>query len=136
MFERRLGLFERGILDGVDGEDKLTKAKAALREAEARLEALETNAPEIKFDTASPERFAKAVHDLMQSMQSPEINPNTASVTALRKLVSEIIVSPAEEGGGPVEVRGRLSALVTNPALQVGCLVVAEEGLEPPTRGL
>ncbi len=55
---------------------------------------------------------------------------------AERELVSEIIVTRPEDDGTPIEVRGRLSALVSNPDFQVGGTMVAEEGLEPPTRGL
>ena len=88
------------------------------------------------FDPATPARYASALRDLVTSFTASDAKPDTKARDAVRQLVSEIIVSPAEEDGVPVEVRGRLSALISRSDFELGGMMVAEEGLEPPTRGL
>ena len=136
LFERRLNLYERGVLDGDDGEAKLLEAKKGLRAAEAEIAALDEADEAMLFDPATPVRYASALRDLVTSLTSGDGKPNSNARDAVRSLVSEIIVSRPEDDGVPVEVRGRLSALISNPDFQVGGAMVAEEGLEPPTRGL
>ena len=136
LFEKRLGLFERGILDGPEGEAKLLEAKHEMRSAEAALRALETEEPKFTFDPATPARFARAIQELLGSMTSIEGSYDAQARDELRALVSEIVVSPGDDEGVPIEVRGRLSALVSSPDHHLGGTMVAEEGLEPPTRGL
>lgn len=136
LFERRLNLYDRGVLDGAEGEAKIVEAKNALRVAEAELAALDAADEGIVFDPATPARYASALRDLVASLISADGNPDNRARDAVRTLVSEIIVSPAEDDGIPVEVRGRLSALISDSNFQVGGVMVAEEGLEPPTRGL
>jgi hypothetical protein len=80
-FDRRLGLFERGILDGADGEAKLMEAKTAVRKAEAELEALDVEEPEVTFDSATPARFAAALQDLMVSMTASDRKPEAKDAT-------------------------------------------------------
>ncbi len=87
-------------------------------------------------DPATPGHYASALRDLVASLTAPDGKPDNKARDAVRGLVSEIIVSRPENDGIPVEVRGRLSALITNSNFQVGGVMVAEEGLEPPTRGL
>jgi hypothetical protein len=61
---------------------------------------------------------------------------------ALRELVDGVVVYPAssDESGMRIEVRGYLSRLIGGNLFPQrsyqGGKVVAEEGLEPPTRGL
>ncbi len=47
-------------------------------------------------------------------------NPNPKAHDAVRGLISEIVVSPTEKDGVPVEVKGRLSALVSNHSKKLG----------------
>ena len=56
-------------------------------------------------------------------------------LSAIRLLIAQIIVEPDGEGDMVVEVRGNLAARL-DPHAGMGGAVVAEEGLEPPTRGL
>ncbi|WP_425438709.1 recombinase family protein [Roseinatronobacter thiooxidans] len=136
LFERRLNLYECGVLDGAEGEAKVREAKNGLRAAEAELAALNNCDEDIIFDPAKPARYASALSDLMESFRAHDGKPDAKARDAVRGLVSEIIVSPAEYDGVPIEIRGRLNALISGLDLQVGGAMVAEEGLEPPTRGL
>ena len=144
LFKRRISLFEKGLLEGDEGDALLHEAKARVAAAREELKALEQHAEELTFDPASAATYMGALDGLFVSMRSDAGVPNTKARDAVRELVEEIIVSPAEEDGVPVEVKGRLSALVVgglpqrlpNRSEKVGGFVVAEEGLEPPTRGL
>jgi site-specific DNA recombinase len=136
LFERRLSLFERGIIEGAEGEAKLFEAKSALGAAEAKLRELEAGDVELKLEQGNPARYAAAIRDLMDDMASPVAKPASKPRDLVRNLVSEIIVSPAQEDGIPIEVKGRISALVSVPQSNVGVAMVAEEGFEPPTPGL
>ncbi|MCA0997672.1 recombinase family protein [Yangia pacifica] len=136
LFERRLVLYERGVLDGDDGEAKLLEAKNGLQSAEAELSSLANADEVIAFDPATPARYASALRNLVTSLTTGGEKPDIKARDAVRSLVSEIIVSRPENDSIPVEVRGRLSALISNSVFQVGGVMVAEEGLEPPTRGL
>ncbi|NQX72735.1 MAG: hypothetical protein HRT62_04045 [Epibacterium sp.] len=136
LFETRLGLFEKGILSGEEGEALLISAKEGVAEAKSALMALDEREQQVQFDPASPATYVAALNDMFASMQVGHGQPDPKARDAMRDLIAEIVVSPAEADGVPVEVKGRLSALVYNHSKYLGGLVVAEEGLEPPTRGL
>ncbi len=136
LFETRLGLFEKGILSGEEGEVLLVSAKEDAEEAKCALMALDEQEQQVRFDPASPATYAAALNDMFSSMQENDGQPDPKTRDVVRDLIAEIVVSPAEEDGVPVEVRGRLSALIFDHSKNLGGLVVAEEGLEPPTRGL
>lgn len=136
LFETRLGLFEKGILSGEDGEALLIAAKQAVAAAKDALDALNQQEEQLHYDPASPATYASALEDVFATMLASDGQPNPKARDAVRDLIAEIVVSPAEKDGVPVEVRGRLSALISNHSKNLGGMVVAEEGLEPPTRGL
>ncbi|WP_371810063.1 recombinase family protein [Ruegeria sp. HKCCD7319] len=136
LLSRRIELFEMGILEGVEGEAKLTEAKERASVAMDVLASFDEKERAFEFNPATASKYVTALDEMISSMQAHNGNPNPKARDAVRGLISEIVVSPTEEDGVPVEVKGRLSALVSNRSKKVGGLVVAEEGLEPPTRGL
>ncbi|WP_152463743.1 zinc ribbon domain-containing protein [Roseivivax sp. THAF30] len=138
LFERRLALFEKGILDGIAGEAKLAEAKQDIKDAEAALAALDETEAELSFDPVTASDYVAAIGELMVSMGQDAGNIEPRIRDTVRSLISEVIVSPAEADGIPVEVKGKISALVTrsSSSRRVGGAMVAEEGFEPPTHGL
>jgi hypothetical protein len=82
------------------------------------------------------------VENLERSIRNNSLQGREESKTALRELVDGVVVSPPESDGGQIkiEVRGYLARLVGGDLFpQRSCqggTMVAEEGLEPPTRGL
>src|SRR5664279_902372 len=96
----------------------------------------------LHFCRASPlARYRQQVEDLQKALSSESLGDDREPVRALRELVAAIVVLPTPPGAPiEVEVRGRLAALIGHqvfPAARMwGGKVVAEEGLEPPTRGL
>ena len=79
--------------------------------------------------------FFRSVEMLLQSLEDPDPSIDPSVLSAIRLLIAKIIVEPDSEGDMTIEVRGNLSALL-DPHARVGGAMVAEEGLEPPTRGL
>ncbi|WP_170773919.1 recombinase family protein [Ruegeria lacuscaerulensis] len=136
LLSRRIELFEMGILEGVEGEAKLTEAKQRVSVVTDVLASFDEKEKALEFNPATASRYVTALDEMISSMQAHDGNPNPKARDAVRGLISEIVVSPTEKDGVPVEVKGRLSALVSNRSKKLGGLVVAEEGLEPPTRGL
>ncbi|WP_149777579.1 hypothetical protein [Ruegeria intermedia] len=120
LFKRRIELFEMGILEGAKGEAMLTEAKERLSAAKMALAGLEATEKALEFKPATAARYICALNEMITSMQSNDGCPNPKARDAVRRLISEIVVSPAEEGGVPVEVKGRLRALVSDRSKKVG----------------
>ena len=86
--------------------------------------------------------YLRCVDDLEQSIRANSLQGSEESKKALRELVDVVIINPAEKDGSgiKIEVRGYLSRLIGGNLFPhrsyQGGKVVAEEGLEPPTRGL
>jgi hypothetical protein len=79
----------------------------------------------------------------LQSVFSDGVTPDLAEAAGkIRNLVARVTLMP-QENGFKMELEGRLALLMQAPRLYPnmrigasGGSVVAEEGLEPPTRGL
>ena len=124
----------------------------ALRQALLRLEGEKTELEKIAFVSRRPilieaqpnlkKLFSRKVERLEETLNS-ESEVRTKAVTILRTLIDEIVLHPGDERGKmSIEVYGEPSALflLANDAPAAAdnwmIKVVAEEGLEPPTRGL
>ena len=90
---------------------------------------------------AAVDAYRKKVAELQAALTTDDQERREA-MEIVRSLVSAIHVVPLE-GRGQVElqVRGALAELLNLPSRQPGeppsaAMVVAEEGLEPPTQGL
>jgi hypothetical protein len=85
--------------------------------------------------------YMECVDNLEQAIRANSLQGSEQSKTALRELVDAVIIHPSDDDSGPrIEVLGYLSRLVGGDLFPQrsyqGGKVVAEEGLEPPTRGL
>ena len=135
-FERLLNLYGQAVIDGPKAERQISEAQAELREAEAALAEADIEVPVIELHPQATERFAQAIDTLAQRFTGTEPAFDQEAIQALRALVAKITVKPAKDTGALVEVTGYLSALIGENIHEVGGAMVAEEGLEPPTRGL
>jgi site-specific DNA recombinase len=95
----------------------------------------------VEFHPATVEAYRKKVAELQAALTSDEPGRREA-MEIVRSLVNGIQIVPLD-GRGQVELRvcGALAELLNLPSRQSGeppsaAMVVAEEGLEPPTRGL
>ena len=161
--ERRLVEIEREIERLVDSVAKGMPADAIgprvqklQQEKSANLEAIEAAARADTVVQLYPQAlsgYRRILADLAADLRRGEPQDNFEVFGALRRLVTAIIVhaAPSTPGGDAskaadtrkmtIDVQGRLAALCENPATNSkgsmsGGLVVAGEGLEPPTPGL
>ncbi|EQB09690.1 recombinase family protein [Novosphingobium lindaniclasticum] len=130
-----------GAADVPEIVEALQRAKA---EREQLTEAIgSANAAQvISLHPAIAEAYRNAVEDITRHLNGEEESARTAR-SALRTLIDAVILTPKENGRGlHIDLQGRLENVVSlatgeAPMEREGMLqVVAEEGLEPPTRGL
>jgi site-specific DNA recombinase len=122
---------------------------ARMRELLARQKQLEAElavAPEVEKvvgpHPAALRQYERCV-DNLELVFSNGISADTEEAAAkIRALIARVVIMP-DEKGFRLQLEGRLSALMAAPNLYPniriaasGGSVVAEEGLEPPTRGL
>lgn len=121
-----------GTLTKADIADRSAALRAERQAAEAELALAGEPAKVIELHPQSIARFAEHVATL-QGMIAAGATPSPEEASAFRTFVDSVIVMP-RKAGDPYEVRpmGHLAALMGLSAE----LVVAGEGLEPPTRGL
>ena len=134
---RMVDLVVRGIVEGSDAEDRIWTLKQEVTEAEAALaDALSEDAP-IEVAPDAHKRFARSIGALSERLRAPDPIFDRDAMEVLRRLVDHIVVHPKDDDGlNQFEVIGDLSALIAPIRGGWGSVGVAEEGLEPPTRGL
>lgn len=135
------------IADGASGFAQVKEALTAKQQERERLEAAlsELQAPSvIALHPQIVDAYRKQIASLAQTLRSREVNDAT-SAGKVRGLIDRIVVTPAEDHNA-IEVTGSLHAVIGMAEAQQsprrgvshrrGSLMVAEEGLEPPTPGL
>ncbi|MCC5956141.1 MAG: recombinase family protein [Natronohydrobacter sp.] len=132
---RLVDLYTRGVIDGPAAEKDIAEATAKRKALEARL--AEQEEPEVvELHPATLERYFATIDTLIWKLT--DLNPqfDRELVETLHKIIARITVFPATDQGVTIEVTGWLQSLIGVVPGHVGGVMVAEEGLEPPTRGL
>jgi DNA invertase Pin-like site-specific DNA recombinase len=133
-------LIRRSIRDDVMTDDDVAREMAPLRAEQTALKRQLDAAPApaiAELHPATVDRYKQTLATLGARLTQVDPVDDREIVDAFRALVDHVIVHDKPDGGVEVEVVGRLSALVGQPAGDAwGVSLVAEEGLEPPTRGL
>ncbi|HWJ86898.1 MAG TPA: recombinase family protein [Pelagibacterium sp.] len=93
-------------------------------------------APVIELHPQAVERYRASIETLATRFSRPDQEFDTDAIAAFRDLIDHVVVHDGENGRVEAEVIGRLTAILGHPAGDWGGAMVAEEGLEPPTRGL
>lgn len=138
--ERLVGAIANGAGDVPEVVAKLREAREERAQIEQQL-AETDSARVIALHPGVAESYRKAVAQLTQMLAGDAANHRRAR-EGIRALLNQVILTPIEDGKGmSIEIEGRLAALMDGPKAPtrraVGTVVVvAEEGLEPPTRGL
>lgn len=147
--ERQLAKLDkqiRNIVDAIADGAATISLKAKLRELEAEkarliasLDFLRASTKVVELRPASIDSYRTKIEELQLGLQS---NDSMRMACEIRSLVTSIEVHPCEERG-QVElfVKGAIADLLDLPkkkphAVLSTVMVVAGEGLEPPTRGL
>ena len=131
---RQVDLYSRGVIDDETGiadiQRQVRAAKAALEEAGAAV-------PVVDLHPEAVARFSDTLDRLAAQLAAPVPRIDPEVTASLRKIVASIIVHPPGDGTtATVDVICWLAAITGDEIAELGGLVVAEEGLEPPTRGL
>jgi site-specific DNA recombinase len=149
--ERRLAEIDREaeritdyMVKGLGNIERLDVRAKELAAEEARLRAdLAAATPRMDVITLHPTvlaRYEKGLADLEHGLTEGLQGGDQEGARALHELVETVTVFRGNGGPGSVEVEisGRLNALLGEKAYpnRVWGKLVAEEGLEPPTRGL
>ncbi|MEF2071920.1 recombinase family protein [Consotaella aegiceratis] len=149
--DKRLGILDRqisNIIDSIADGAATAGMKTRLIEMEAEKERLAADLAAIsdadnvvELHPASIEVYRRKIAGLQEALHSNEDDRQDA-VNAIRSLVTSIEVMPRDERGKfDLTVNGALAELLNLPRRKPGelpntAMMVAEEGLEPPTRGL
>ena len=131
-FERAQKLYIDGITDGPEAQATIRRLLDEARVAERALAEAGADESVVEVHPAALDRYLAALNDLVAHLATGEASQ---AVEVLRELVSRIAVTP----DGPalhVEVEGHLASLLGNAPPISRETYVAEERLEPPTRGL
>ena len=135
------------LIRGVGSESKLDARAKELAVEEAQLHAEIAAVPEapiaVALHPAAVAYYEEALGRLEEALNAGAQTGDAEPSAALRDLVDRVTVTrdPKVVGGVDVEISGRLNGLLgpkayPNRVRAMGDLMVAEEGLEPPTRGL
>lgn len=119
---------------------------AERKELEGKLAALAPRPNVVALHPAILDRYAMQMEKLSAMLREANVEGDPGATAALRELVECVTVHPDDtrRGGFMVEITGRIAALLGEEAVPAhriyrslsGKSVVAEDGFEPPTRGL
>ncbi|WP_442793847.1 recombinase family protein [Pannonibacter sp. SL95] len=153
ILEKKLGILrarEKRVWDDYDAgmfgaeiaNPRLADIRAEIKAIEAELVALPPLPENVAVHPGAIKEFARYVEELLQTFHIQITDENREAAEAARKLVQKVVVTPTDTGT-EVEVFGAVGLLVEatkdlsdSNDNRLGGMVVAEEGLEPPTRGL
>lgn len=125
----------KGLIEDEDAAAILPGLKAERDRLTGEVAKSETPSNVIEIFPVAVRRFKENLEKLAEIIASAGEIPDIDSVLTFRELIESVIVDPRNPGDDYVlEIKGFLSGF-TQPELSVG-LLVAGEGLEPPTRGL
>ncbi|WEK50287.1 MAG: recombinase family protein [Candidatus Kaistia colombiensis] len=136
---RLIDAYTRGLVD----IDELAERKPTLETEVRRWNDELSQAAPVPNVTLHPQAMRQYRDDIAALRARLNNDPSTPTpefLAPLRRLVAEVRIHPSE-GFAPfaIEIKGHLSALMAEalvPFGKVAIELVAEEGLEPPTRGL
>jgi site-specific DNA recombinase len=120
----------------------INRLKAERDEIESKLASIETSKNVIALHPAALERYRKDVEELASLLPRPDLGDCDELGASVRRLVSAVVITaPANSEKLEIEIKGRLDELLSMPSpfsrrARGVDLLVAGEGLEPPTPGL
>ncbi len=140
--ERLVKAIAKGLVEPelVAGEIRAMQAEA--RDVEAQLAVLEQDASVIALHPTAIARYLGQIDNLSAALSADADLTIGKAAASFRSLIESVIVHPVPARAKlDLEIRGYLANLIQDPGHApnrrlCGFAVVAEEGLEPPTRGL
>ena len=141
--KRELDRMVESIVQGMPAEAFVSKAQALEAEKTSiaeQLAAAESSKKVVSIHPAAIKNYLADVAKMREALDDEGAAERPELIAPLRRLIHSVVVH-AKPGvkGFEVEIKGRLQELLGAPFLtrsMGGGLVVAREGLEPPTPGL
>jgi site-specific DNA recombinase len=121
----------KGLITDIEAASLLGPARQELARIETELATAETDTNVIELHPQAVELFKQNLGALADILVTKDALPDPELVGTFRSLVESVVVLPRKAGEHyEVSIRGYLDAELSAP------LMVAGEGLEPPTPGL
>lgn len=132
--------YDSGLFGADIAGPRLSALAESIKATEREVASLPSMPENVALHPGSVHLFASHVDGLLRSFDVQITDANRDAAEAVRKLLDKVVVTPSPEGFD-VEVHGTIGLLIgaAESAVSRGLLggtMVAEEGLEPPTRGL
>ena len=121
-----------GRIDGAFFDAQIAPARAELAAREGALQHVRPANVVVLHPAALADMAAMLA---VVAEHLPDVDPrkNPEIVSAVRSLIQKVVIHDAADGGVECEIVGTIAPLLGGKS---GFFTVAEEGLEPPTRGL
>lgn len=125
----------KGLITDDEASALLVPSRQAKVRLEAELTAADTYTNVVELHPQAVARFADNLEDMATIVAAKDQMPDPDVAGTFRTLVESVIVRPRKAGEEyEVSIRGYLSSLMGLDTSSL--MVVAEEGVEPPTHGL
>ncbi|WP_246220337.1 recombinase family protein [Parvibaculum indicum] len=141
--DRLVTAIAKGEMPGAVAGPMTAKLDAEKQELEEQLGGMEAAPKVVSIHPATIDQYLATVDRLAETLTDHATAKEDRGplIADMRSLIHTVTVHPdGPKGPFDVEVKGKLAALMEAPvfpqARHSGFAVVAEEGLEPPTRGL
>jgi site-specific DNA recombinase len=132
--------FQRGIISDEEARKRLPEARQRRDAAKADLAAVAPATKVVEVHPAAVTRYLGAIDDLATTLSRRLVEGDEEVASALRELISGVVIHPAGKEEPKIEVTGRLAQLTSAPDLfpqqTLSPTVVAGAGIEPATYGL
>ena len=129
--------YDSGIFDGRIANERLLKIDEELKCLESKKNELPKLPDVVAIHPATISKFRRHIEELSKTYALKIDENNREAAEAIRKLVHKITITPTDKGTD-IHIEGLLGLLIDASTFNndLGGLMVAGEGLEPPTRGL
>jgi site-specific DNA recombinase len=137
--DRATSLLIKGILDEEKGAAQVTDLKKERADLLALQARLGEKPAAVVLLPAAVASYLASIENLDDAIRSGDGAAKPENLSPIRDLIEKITIAPLDDGEMGIELEGDLSKLMTGTHGRVGSsggAMVAEEGLEPPTRGL
>lgn len=140
-YDRAFTGYLKGFVAEAEASVTLPRLRAERDRHRAELAAAEQPPKVVSLHPGAIAAYLDAVDRLEAALAQHAAARDDEPMRAVRELVESVVVQPPGAGGVVmVEIKGQLAKLVGEDAFPTGKVqggsMVAEEGLEPPTRGL
>lgn len=135
--DRATTLLIKGILDEEKGAAQIRELKSERTALVAERAAVEDKEIDLTIHPGITRSYLSSLDNLEEALRGPRGVHESEEFAAIRNLVDQITVTPGDATSrNHIEVAGDLARLLAPAGSASGGMVVAEEGVEPPTHGL